>query len=147
MIALGSDHAGFDKKQVVKKYLDDHHLAYHDFGTFDKASVDYPDYAALVGEAVSKGEMPEGILLCSSAVGVSIVANKFHHVRAALVFRKEIASLARQHNNANVICLPANFMSDDDIVQCLESWFAAKFEGGRHERRVEKIDRVESQQR
>lgn len=139
-IAVGSDHAGFEKKLVVVSWLQRRGYEVTDFGTHSSESVDYPDYARRVAMAVAQGEQEQGILLCGSGVGVSIVANKVRGIRAALVFKPEIAALARQHNDANVMCLPARFMSDDDLAQCLENWFSATFEGGRHARRVEKIE-------
>lgn len=139
-IAVGSDHAGFEKKSVVVSWLEQNGYEVTDFGTRSSESVDYPDYARRVALAVSQGEQAQGILLCGSGVGVSIVANKVKGIRAALVFKPEIAALARQHNDANVMCLPARFMSDDEVKSCLRQWFSATFEGGRHARRVEKIE-------
>jgi ribose 5-phosphate isomerase B len=139
-IAVGSDHAGFEKKSVVALWLKQKGYEVVDFGTYSTESVDYPDYARQVAVAVAQGACAQGILLCGSGVGVSIVANKVKGIRAALVFNPEIATLARQHNDANVMCLPARFMSDENIQQSLENWFAATFEGGRHLRRVEKIE-------
>lgn len=139
-IAVGSDHAGFEKKQRVLAWLEAKQYAYTDFGTYSPESVDYPDYARRVANAVAEGLCTQGILLCGSGVGVSIVANKVKGIRAALVFKPEIAHLARAHNDANVMCLPARFMSDAELVACLEQWFATSFEGGRHARRVAKIE-------
>lgn len=144
---IGSDHAGFEGKKIIAAWLRARGLDFTDFGTFSTASVDYPDFAKQVATAVAAsnkaGIDAQGILVCSTAVGVSIVANKVKGIRAALVFKPAIATLARQHNNANVICLPGKFMTDDEIILCLEAWFAASFEGGRHERRVEKMMAVE----
>ncbi|MCS7012375.1 MAG: ribose 5-phosphate isomerase B [Chloroherpetonaceae bacterium] len=139
-IAVGSDHAGFEKKQRILAWLGEKQYTYFDFGTYSADSVDYPDYARAVANAVAQGKFEQGILLCGSGVGVSIVANKVKGIRAALVFNPEIARLARAHNDANIMCLPARFMSDADMLQCLENWFAASFEGGRHAQRVSKIE-------
>ncbi len=139
-IAVGSDHAGFEKKSVVVLWLKQNGHEVVDFGTYSAESVDYPDYARKVAIAVAQGECAQGILLCGSGIGVSIVANKVKGIRAALVFKPEVATLARQHNDANIICLPARFMTDAEVQQSLENWFAASFEGGRHLRRVEKIE-------
>ncbi len=139
-IAVGSDHAGFEKKAVVISWLERQGNEVTDFGTYSSDSVDYPDYARRVATAVAQGECAQGILLCGTGVGVSIVANKVRGIRAALVFRPEIAALARQHNDANIMCLPARWMSNEEMMLCLEKWFSAVFEGGRHARRVEKIE-------
>ena len=139
-VAIGSDHAGYELKKTVYLWLEKHGHDVNDMGTYSEDSVDYPDYARKVAQAVAKGEYNQGVLLCGSGVGVSIVANKVKGIRAALVFNPEIASLARQHNNANVLCFPARFSDSDDIEKSLENWFAADFEGGRHERRVAKIE-------
>jgi ribose 5-phosphate isomerase B len=139
-IAIGSDHAGVEKKAKVREWLSAHGHEPIDMGTHSADSVDYPDYARKVAQAVVKGECGQGILLCGSGVGVSITANKVKGIRAALVFNPEIASLARQHNDANVMCLPARFLTDNETDACLENWFTASFEGGRHERRVRKIE-------
>lgn len=139
-VAVGSDHAGFEKKSAVVLWLKQKGYEVMDFGTHSAESVDYPDYARKVAMAVSQGECSQGILLCGSGIGVSIVANKVKGIRAALVFNPEVASLARRHNDANIMCLPARFMTETEIEQSLENWFTANFEGGRHLRRVEKIE-------
>ncbi len=139
-LALGSDHAGFDKKTKVLAWLQEHGHFVTDFGAYSLESVDYPDYAKKVALEVASGNAEQGVLLCGSGVGVSIVANKIKGIRAALVFNEDVARLARQHNNANVICLPARFMTDDTVFRCLENWFSSSFEGGRHEQRVLKIE-------
>jgi ribose 5-phosphate isomerase B len=139
-IAVGSDHAGFEAKKAVVDWLLAHGYEVIDKGTFSPDSVDYPDFAKAVAHSVAHGEAEQGILLCGSGVGVSIVANKIKGIRAALVFNEEIAHLSREHNNANVMCLPARFLNRNQIEQCLTNWFQAQFEGGRHERRVAKIE-------
>ena len=139
-IAIGSDHAGYELKKTVYAWLEKHGHEVKDMGPYSEDSVDYPDYARKVAESVANGEYDQGVLLCGSGIGVSIVANKVRGIRAALVFNPEIASFARQHNNANVLCFPARYTDADTIEESLENWFAADFEGGRHERRVAKIE-------
>lgn len=139
-IAIGSDHAGYALKKTVYAWLEKQGHEVNDMGTWSEESVDYPDYARKVAEAVARGEHDQGVLLCGTGVGVSIVANKVRGIRAALVFSPDIASLARQHNNANIICFPARFTDSETIEKSLDNWFAAEFEGGRHERRVAKIE-------
>jgi ribose 5-phosphate isomerase B len=142
-IAIAADHAGFEEKEKIKPLLDELGVEYDDLGTNSGDSVDYPDYAKKVGEAVAKGEAEEGILFCGSGTGMAISANKIHGIRAAVAWNPDIARLAREHNNANVLALPARFTSDDEAKNIVKAWFDAKFEGGRHERRVEKISELE----
>lgn len=142
-IALGADHAGFEEKEKIKATLDELGVAYDDMGTSSCDSVDYPDYARKVAEAVGRGEYEQGLLVCGSGTGMAISANKVKGVRAAVAWNEDIARLAREHNNANVLSLPARFTSDDEAAKIVKAWFAADFEGGRHERRVEKITEIE----
>jgi ribose 5-phosphate isomerase B len=144
-IAIGADHAGFEEKEKIKPYLDELGVEYEDLGTNSCDSVDYPDYAKKVGEAVASGKAEEGILFCGSGTGMAISANKIHGIRAAVAWNEDIARLARQHNNANVLSLPARFTSDDEAKKIVKAWFDAKFEGGRHKRRVEKITELEKE--
>ncbi len=139
-IALAADHAGYEEKEKVKTTLRELGVDYTDMGTDSSESVDYPDYARKAAEAVASGEYDQGLLLCGSGTGMAIAANKVHGIRAAVAWSPEIAALAREHNNANVLALPARFLSDDDVRGILKAWFTAHFEGGRHERRVEKIE-------
>lgn len=139
IIPIASDHAGFAAKTEVKKLLESMGYLTVDFGTHNEDSVDYPDYAVLVAKAVSSGEYQKGILICGSGQGMCMTANKYNDVRAALVWNPELASLSVQHNNANVLCLPGRYLTSDELKAILESWLGAHFEGGRHERRVEKI--------
>jgi ribose 5-phosphate isomerase B len=141
-IALAADHAGYEEKEKLKKTLDDMGVEYEDFGTTSTDSVDYPDYAQKVGRAVASGEVDQGLLVCGSGTGMAIAANKVPGVRAAVAWNEEIARLAREHNNANVLSLAARYISDDEQKKILKAWFDAKFEGGRHERRVEKIEHL-----
>lgn len=139
-IALGSDHAGFELKHAIKDLLIEQGLSVEDFGTFSLDSCDYPDYARKVAEAVSQGACDRGILVCGSGVGVSIVANKVRKVRAALVNEVEAAVLSRQHNDANVLCLGARTTSQDKAKEIITAWLSTEFEGGRHQRRIDKIE-------
>jgi len=142
-IALGADHAGFEEKEKIKATLDELGIEYVDMGTNSADSVDYPDYAKKVAEAVSKGEFEQGLLVCGSGTGMAIAANKVKGVRAAVAWSPDIARLARQHNNANILSLPARFMTENDAAGVVKAWFDADFEGGRHEKRVEKITEIE----
>ncbi|MDX9847849.1 MAG: ribose 5-phosphate isomerase B [Tenuifilaceae bacterium] len=139
-IAIGSDHAGFDTKQILIPYLEQLGHTVKDFGTFSNQSVDYPDHAHPVGQAVVSGEFNLGIVLCGSGNGVNISANKIKGVRSALCWIPEIASLARQHNDANVCAIPARFISVDLAKEIARAFLSAKFEGGRHSARVAKIE-------
>jgi len=140
-VGIGSDHAGFEAKEEIKKYLTEEGIEFEDFGTFSKDSCDYPDYARKVAESVSKGECERGILCCGSGVGVSIVANKVRGIRAALVHDVEAAKLSRQHNDSNVICFAGRTTPVPTIREMLDAWLATEFEGGRHKTRVDKIEK------
>lgn len=139
-IALAADHAGYEEKEKLKKTLDDMGVGYDDMGTNSNESVDYPDYARKVADAVARGDYEQGILVCGSGTGMAIAANRVHGVRAAVAWNEEIARLARQHNNANILSIAARFTPDDEVKKIVKAWFDADFEGGRHERRVEKIE-------
>lgn len=138
-IAIGSDHAGFDYKEELISFLDGKGLAYKDFGTHSKDSADYPDFAHPVASAVEDGEAAFGILLCGSANGVAITANKHQHIRAAICWGEELAKLCREHNDANVICIPARFVREGDAEKMVHIFMSTNFEGGRHQNRVNKI--------
>lgn len=138
-IAIGCDHAGFDCKEDLISFLEAEKMAYHDFGTYSKDSVDYPDFAHAVAKEVESGKASFGILLCGSANGVAITANKHQGIRAAICWGEEIAELARKHNNANIICIPARFVRDGDAEKMLDIFMHTEFEGGRHAIRVDKI--------
>lgn len=142
-IALGADHAGFEEKEKVKKTLEELGIEYEDMGTITPESVDYPDYAQKVAESVSSGKYEQGLLVCGSGTGMAIAANKVKGVRAAVAWSPEIAALARQHNNANVLSLPARFLTDSESADIVKAFFESDFEGGRHERRVDKIKSLE----
>lgn len=146
-IAIGSDHAGYDVKQTLiqalsSQELTDFSVVISDKGPSSADRVDYPDYAHQVAKSVSEGEVNLGILICGSGNGVCITANKHQGVRAALAWDTELASLAREHNNANVICLPARFISEDKAKEIIKAFLNAQFEGGRHEDRVAKIEQL-----
>jgi len=138
-IAIACDHAGFDCKEDLISLLEGGGLAFKDFGTYTKESVDYPDFAHPVAEAVEKGDAAFGILLCGSANGVAISANKHQGIRAAICWGEELAELARKHNDANVICIPARFVRDGDAEKMVDIFMKTAFEGGRHKERVDKI--------
>ncbi|HOZ15891.1 MAG TPA: ribose 5-phosphate isomerase B [Tenuifilaceae bacterium] len=138
-IALASDHAGYSTKEEMKRYLESLGHQVWDFGTHSEESVDYPDFAHPLAFAVEKGEYDLGFIFCGSGNGVSITANKHQGVRSALCWTAEIASLARQHNDANVCAIPARFVSVSDAKHIVKAFLDSKFEGGRHQRRVEKI--------
>jgi ribose 5-phosphate isomerase B len=138
-LAIGADHAGFEYKEAIKNALVAAGWQVSDKGTHNCDSVDYPDFAHPVGEMVSTGQATAGILVCGSGNGVCITANKHQGVRAALCWNEEVASLARQHNNANIICIPARFVSVQQAEEMVEVFLTTAFEGGRHEHRVEKI--------
>lgn len=138
-VAIGSDHAGFLFKEILKKRLNDLKHTVQDFGTDSVESTDYPDFAHPVANAVQSNAATVGVLICGSGNGVCMTANKHKGVRGALCWNKELAALARQHNNANVLCLPARFISEVEALSILEVFLNTSFEGGRHERRVNKI--------
>lgn len=136
-IAIGSDHAGFNYKEQLLKTLQVAELK--DFGTYSADSVDYPDFAHPVATVVENGEFDFGILICGSANGVAITANKHQGIRAAICWNEELASLARRHNNANIVCIPERFVSFEVAQKIVETFFATEFEGGRHANRVSKM--------
>jgi glycine hydroxymethyltransferase len=138
-IAIGSDHGGYTLKNRLVDILKKNGITVEDLGTDSTDSVDYPDYAAAVADEVSNATVDQGIIVCTTGIGVSITANKFPRVRAALCMNPEMASMTRQHNNANVLCLSGKFTTNEEAEKILEAWLAAEFEGGRHERRIKKI--------
>lgn len=138
-IAIGSDHAGFKYKEQLKQYLTQKGMTVVDKGTFSEESTDYPDYAHPVATMVEEGAAAAGILICGSGNGVCMTANKHQGIRAALCWNEELAMLARQHNNANVLCMPERFVDYATAQKMADLFLSTPFEGGRHERRVEKI--------
>jgi ribose 5-phosphate isomerase B len=138
-IAIGADHAGFEYKELLKKWLEQNGYIIKDFGTYSSESADYADFAHPVSIAVEKKEFDLGLLVCGSANGVAITANKHQGIRAAICWNEDLAGLARQHNNANIVCIPARFVSTELATKILDRFLHSDFEGGRHERRVNKI--------
>ncbi len=138
-VAIGCDHAGFEYKEDLISFLEGKGIAFKDFGTHSTDSVDYPDFAHPVAKAVENGEASYGILLCGTANGVAITANKHQGVRAAICWGEELAQLAREHNNANIICIPARFVREGDAEKMVNTFMITEFEGGRHDRRVQKM--------
>lgn len=138
-IAIGADHAGFAYKEQIKKWLESTDYQVTDFGTYSADSADYADFAHPVALAVESGQADRGILVCGSGEGVSMTANKHQGIRAALVWQPAIAELTRQHNDANVLCLPERFISLEDALQAVHLFLTTAFEGGRHQRRVDKM--------
>jgi ribose 5-phosphate isomerase B len=139
-IAIGADHAGFEYKEILKKWLQTNGFTVNDFGTHSAESADYPDFAHPVASAVEKNEFDLGLLLCGSANGVAMTANKHQGIRAAICWKEELAELARTHNNANVLCIPARHVSVELAEKILDKFLHSSFEGGRHGRRVDKIN-------
>lgn len=138
-VAIASDHAGFDRKLVVIEHLKKMGAEVKDFGAYSAESSDYADWAHPMADAVESGEFPMGISLCGSGNGINMTVNKHQGIRSALCWTPEIAALAKQHNNANVLAIPARFVTDEEAIEILEAYLNAEFEGGRHQRRIEKI--------
>jgi ribose 5-phosphate isomerase B len=142
IIPIASDHAGYEAKEIAKRVIEKLGHTPVDFGTHSDESVDYPEFAVLVAQKVDSGEYDKGILICGSGQGMCMTANKYDNVRAALVYSDQVARLSRQHNNSNIICLPGRELSENDIESFLKTWIETEFEGGRHERRVNKIQKL-----
>ena len=142
-IAIAADHAGFEGKELIKQTLDEIGVEYDDIGTYSAESVDYPDYARKVAEAVARGDYEQGVLVCGSGTGMAISANKVRGIRAAVAWNAETARLARQHNNANILAVGARTSPEGTIPDIVKAWFDADFEGGRHAGRVDKITQIE----
>jgi ribose 5-phosphate isomerase B len=138
-IAVASDHAGYERKQAVLKFLREQGIEYMDFGAFSTESSDYPDFAHPLAKAVSNGEYDKGITLCGSGNGINMTANKHQGIRSAICWMPEIAKLARLHNDANVCALPARYVTDEEAVEIIKVFLETRFEGGRHINRVNKI--------
>ena len=142
-IAIGSDHAGFQLKEEIKKYLKESEYDFEDFGTDSEERADYPDFAAKVANAVSKKIYPKGILICVTGIGMSIVANKFPEVRAALCYDVTTAKLSREHNDANILTIGARMIDQEKTKEIVKVWLTTEFLGGRYEKRIEKIKEIE----
>jgi len=143
MLVIASDHGGVALKQVIKDFLSARGLAVTDLGTDGDASVDYPDFGEKLASKISQGEYAEGILICGTGIGMSIVANKFPRVRAALVTDEFMAQMARQHNNANILVLGGRVLDAQQAVAMVSAWLDSEFEGDRHQRRLDKIREIE----
>ncbi|MCQ2326696.1 MAG: ribose 5-phosphate isomerase B [Bacteroidales bacterium] len=139
ILPIASDHAGFELKEQLKPYLESKGFVVKDMGCFSSESVDYPDMIHPLAKSIDEGEYPFGFIMCGTGNGVSMVANKYQNVRCALCWKEEISALAKQHNNANIIALPARFISFEEAKNILDAYLSASFEEGRHLRRVNKI--------
>lgn len=137
-LAIACDHAGFEYKEIIKKYLDGKYEL-TDYGTYSQDSVDYPDFVHPAASSIENGKNELGILICGSGQGVAITANKHQHIRCALCWDPELASLAKQHNNANMVAIPARFVSEEKALKIVDTFLNTEFEGGRHQNRVDKI--------
>src|SRR4026209_946287 len=144
VIPIAADHAGFEMKEQLEERLKARGYEVKDLGTDSPASTDYADFAHPLADMVSRGDVKRGVLLCGTGLGMAYAANRHPHVRAAVVWTREIAELARKHNDANVLVLPSRFLSPEDAGKILDVFLSTDFEGGRHVRRVEKIEREES---
>ena len=142
IIAIAADHAGFELKEFLKEQLEKEGCKFEDFGTFSTEAVDYPDEIHPLAKSINDGNFKTGVIICGSGNGVAMTANKYKNVRAAICWNEETSKLARQHNNANIIALPARFISRDDALNFVRLFLTTEFEGGRHQRRVDKISTV-----
>lgn len=138
-VAFASDHAGFRLKERMKAYMKEKGYDVEDFGTFNEESCDYPDYAHPAALAVEKGDCAFGIAMCGTGNGITMTLNKHQGIRAAICWQPEIAALAKQHNNANILSLPARFISEEEAIRIVDAYLKAEYEGGRHQRRIDKI--------
>lgn len=143
MIALGADHGGVLLKEAIKKYLDSEKIAYHDFGTFDEASIDYAPIAAQVAHSIVNGEAERGILCCGTGIGMSIAANKVQGIRASVCTDEFCAEMTRRHNNSNILCLGGRVIGEEKAVALAKIYLETPFEGGRHQRRLDEITAIE----
>ena len=143
LIGIGSDHGGFDLKEEMIKFMEENGYKVKDYGTFNKESVDYPDYGRIVGEAVVAGEVDKGVVICGTGIGISIAANKVKGVRAALCGDVYSARMSMEHNNANVLAMGARVLGVDLAKEILFTYLKSEFQGGRHEKRVNKIGKIE----
>lgn len=143
MIAIGCDHGGFELKNYIINHLENKKIEYRDFGCFDKNSVDYPDIAELVCDAVNKNECENGILICGTGIGISIAANKIKGIRAAHCHDVYSAEMTKRHNNSNVLCMGGRVIGEELALMIVDTWLGASFEGGRHQTRIDKIHALE----
>ena len=142
-VAIGSDHAGFEYKEMIKKYLEEKGFEVIDKGTYSSERTDYPIYAERVAKAVANGEVDRGILICGTGIGMSITANKIKGVRAALCQNDFMARMARKHNNSNILCLGQRVVGTDHALSIVDTFFSTEFEGGRHKNRIDLISKIE----
>ncbi len=142
-IALACDHGGYKLKEVIKSYLEELGIEYVDYGTYSEESVDYPDFAYKAAKGIVKGEADRGIFICGTGIGISIAANKVRGIRAALCYNVYAAEMSRRHNNANVLCLGGRVLGEELAKRIVKAWLETPFDGGRHERRINKIHRIE----
>ena len=145
MIAIGSDHGGYKLKEEIKKYLDEKEIKYKDLGAMNEKRVDYPNIAKDVAKEVQAGKCENGILICRSGIGMSIVANKFKGIRCAKCNDEEEAKYSRMHNDANILALGADYIETSEAIRIVRMWIATKFEGGRHEERIKLINEIEKE--
>ena len=145
MVAIGSDHGGFKLKEEIKKYLEEKEIKYEDCGCFSEESVDYPNIAKEVSKKVQNKTCTEGILICRSGIGMSIVANKFEGIRCAKCNNEQEAKFSKMHNNANILTIGADYVTVEEAVRIVRTWLATEFEGGRHELRVNLIKNIEKE--
>ena len=143
MIIIGSDHGGYKLKEEIKKYLEEKEIKYKDLVTYEEESVDYPDIASKVSQEVQKNKENQGILICRSGIGMSIVANKFKGIRCALCHNEYTAKYSRLHNNSNILAMGADDVDINEAIRILRMWLATNFEGGRHEERIKLIEEIE----
>lgn len=146
MIAVASDHGAFALKQAILKHLEQRGLEYRDFGTYTEESCDYPDFGAPAARAVASGECDRGIVVCTTGIGISIAANKIHGIRCALLSDKMSARLSREHNDSNMMAMGAAVLGEKYALEIVDTWLDTAFEGGRHQRRVNKIMALEETQ-
>ena len=144
MLAIGSDHGGYELKEEIKKYLDEQKISYKDFGTDSAASVDYPDIASPVAKAVADGECEKGILCCGTGIGISMAANKVKGIRAACCSDCFSAKLTRQHNDANILCMGGRVVGVGKALMMVDLFLHTEFEGGRHQKRIDKLTALEN---
>lgn len=143
MLAIGSDHGGFELKNHIIKHLEEKGIEYKDFGCYDEKSVDYPDIAQIVCNSINNGECERGILICGTGIGISIAANKIDGIRAAHCHDVYSAQMSKRHNNANVLCMGGRVIGSELAFMIVDNWLNAEFEGGRHAARIEKIHSLE----
>ncbi len=143
-IGIGSDHGGYELKEQIKEYLQGENIEYIDYGTNSKESVDYPDYGKKVGEAVANGEVDKGIVICGTGIGISLAANKVKGIRCALCGDSYSARMSREHNDANMLALGGRVLGRDLAMEIVSIWIKSEFAGGRHQRRVNKINEIEA---